>query len=414
MAVTRRDFLRLTASGAVVLGGLPVWRSARAAEPGAPLLVVVFLRGGADALSLVPPVGDPLYARRRGALAVEGALPFAAGFGLHPALAPLAPLVEDGRLAVVHCAGSHDASRSHFEAQDRMELGSGDRPRWSEGGWLTRALGEVEAQAPFRQLGFGFASPASLHGADAFSIGRPQTFRLAGAGRAALEAVEKRYAEGVSALGASEDPVRRAGARGLEAARTLRAAALDGRLRPRAGMADMDPDASGPLRAGGALFSRQVEGLVRLDAAGLEIEAAVLDLDGWDHHAAQAQPFARVAGGLAGGLAALVRHFGGSASRRTLRVVVMTEFGRTVRPNGSGGTDHGHGSLMLVAAPDVKAGLHGDWRGLSDAALFEGRDLPVTSDYRGVLREVLRAHLGGAPPEHTFPGLAGPSPDLFR
>ncbi len=406
MAVTRRRFLRLAASGAVVLGGLPVWRTARAAEPAAPLLVVVFLRGGADALSLVPPLGEPLYTDLRGPLAVDGALPFAAGFGLHPSLAPLSALVDAGRLAVVHCAGSHDSSRSHFEAQDRMELGSGERPRWSEGGWLTRALGEVEADAPFRQLAFGFESPASLHGADAFAIGRPQVFRLGGASPEARAALEHRYAE------AADGPLGHAGVRALNAARAVRRAVLEGGLRPGAALQEMraDPAARAETRPGSGLFLRQIEGLAKLDAAGFAIEAAALDIDGWDTHAGQQGAFARAAGSLASGLAELTRSF---EARRTLRIVVMTEFGRTVRPNGSRGTDHGHGAVMLVSAPDVRGGLHGDWRGLSEPALFEGRDLPVTTDYRLVLREVLRAHLGSAPPRNTFPGLQGTAPALF-
>lgn len=397
MAVTRRDFLRFGAAGAIAAGGLPVWRSARAAQPGAPLLVVVFLRGGADGLSLVPPLGDPRYAKLRGPLAVEGALPFAPGFGLYPALAPLQPWIDAERLAVVHCAGSHDATRSHFEDQDRMELAAGAQLRTVAGGWLTRALGSVDADAPFRQVAFGFESPLSLLGSDAFAIGHPGVFRLGGASRRARAALEARYAT------AGGDPVRGAGARALEAARAVRRVAREDGFR-RGGRRDERGMSGAESRRGPQLFARQIEGLDRLDRAGFAIEAATLDLDGWDTHAGQAGAgggsFAGPAAALGRGLADLLRRFEG---RRALRVVGMTEFGRTVRPNGSRGSDHGHGSLMWVLGAGVNGGIHGDWAGLSESALFEGRDLAVTTDYRNVLHEVLRAHLGGEPPRDTFP-----------
>jgi uncharacterized protein (DUF1501 family) len=409
MAVTRRGFLRLSATGLVALGGLPVWRSARAAQAGAPLLVVVFLRGGADGLSLVPPTGDPAYASLRGPLAVEGALPFAPGFGLHPALAPLAPLAAAGRLAVVHCAGSHDASRSHFEAQDRMEIALGGRARLAAGGWLTRALGPVEASSPFRQLAFGLAAPTSLHGADAFALGHPAVFRLGGASREAIAALEARY------RAAGDDPAGRAGLRALDAARAVRSAVLEGELRARPRREE--PAEMGEPEGGGRgpeLFARQIEGLDRLDAAGFAIEAAALELGGWDTHAGQVGPgaggFDRPAAALAAGLADLAGRFEG---RRRLRVVAMTEFGRTVRCNGSRGSDHGHGSVMLVLAPDARGGIHGDWPGLSEGALFEGRDLAVRTDYRNVLHELLSAHLGGPPPADAFPDFTPSSVGLF-
>lgn len=415
MAVTRRDFLRVSAAGLVAASGFPVWRSARAAETGAPLLVVVFLRGGADGLSLVAPVGDPHYAALRGALAVSGGPPLATGFALHPALAPLAPLVEAGRVAAVHCAGAPEATRSHFEAQDRMEIATGARPRLDESGWLARALGPVTEAEPFRQLGFGFSSQASLIGSDALHIGDPRVFRLGGASPAARSALAARYGEPAS------DPVRQSGARALEAADRLRRVALVGGLGGARRWRDesaaerrMDDAPLGGGRGGPALFLRQAEGLARLDEADLRIEAAALDIDGWDTHVGQIGEgpgaFAQPAGALARGLAELAQRLGG---RRTLRVVVITEFGRTVRPNGSRGTDHGRGAALLVLAPDVRGGLQGDWPGLAEKTLFEGRDLPVTTDYRQVLAEVLHAHLGGDVPPGTFPGFAAGRLGLF-
>ena len=142
MAVTRRGLLRAGA-GLVAAGCLPVWVDARpwrgTSATGDPLLVVIFLRGGADGLHLAPPVGDRRYAASRGGLALRESIPFRDGFALHPALAGLVPVVERGRLAVVHAAGSPHPTRSHFEAQDRMEAGT-ERGRDLSSGWLGRAL----------------------------------------------------------------------------------------------------------------------------------------------------------------------------------------------------------------------------------------------------------------------------------
>jgi uncharacterized protein (DUF1501 family) len=144
--------------------------------------------------------------------------------------------------------------------------------------------------------------------------------------------------------------------------------------------------------------------VVALERAGLPIRAIFLESSGWDTHLNQGTEsgaMARAIDDLAGAVAHLSDEMAG---RRDLLVVVMTEFGRTVRANGSRGSDHGHGSVMFVAGPRVRGGVYGDWPGLSEDRLYQGRDLPVTTDYRSVLWEVLRAHLGSAPPTDTFPG----------
>jgi uncharacterized protein (DUF1501 family) len=139
--------------------------------------------------------------------------------------------------------------------------------------------------------------------------------------------------------------------------------------------------------------------------AGFSVRAVCLDSSGWDTHSGQGQgqaggAFARRAGDLAAGL---VRLADSLRARGPWLVVVMTEFGRTVKPNGSAGSDHGHGSVMLVAGSSVRPGVHCDWPGLTSDRLYEGRDLAVTTDYRDVLAEVLRSHLGRNAPAETFP-----------
>ncbi|MCP4005620.1 MAG: DUF1501 domain-containing protein [bacterium] len=393
MAVTRRDFLRDGTLGLAASACVPMWlsRPAAAGKIAEPLLVVLFLRGAADALHLVPPVGDPDYTRQRGQLSIENPLPFAPGFALHPALAPLQPLVDAKQLAVVHAVGSSDTSRSHFEAQDLMEMASGNTRSLARGvplGWLARALRRDDPSDLFSSLALSLRPPLSLRGAEAFAMPRPESFGIGGASRIAQRALEAAYVR------AGDDPVGLAGTRAFAAVERVRAAFIHSRAR-----------APG-TRPGSRQFVRLVEGLGALERARLGVRAVFFELDGWDTHANQGGDtgqMARAIGNLASGLARLFELMQG---RRDVIAVVMTEFGRTVAPNGSGGTDHGHGSAMLVAGPRVRGGIFGDWPGLAKSRLYEGRDLAITSDYRNVLHEVLSAHLGEKPPADTFPGFS--------
>jgi len=392
--VSRRRFLQVGSLSLLAgLCGPP--GLARAGSARSPLLVVVFLRGGADGLHLVPPVGDPEYARARGRLALSETQPFVTGFGLHPELAPLAEWVERGELAAVHAVGSPHPTRSHFEAQDFMEAGAPGTSRLRDG-WLARALGGAGG-GPFASVAVASQLPLTLRGSGSFAFSELDDFGIPGARAGARAALAALYA------GAEGDPLAAAGRRALAAVAELErrvGRALDGRRRLRPG-------------AAGHRIEAGVAELLQLERAGLGVEAAFLESGGWDTHLRQGAEQGQMAGwirDLARGLARLHAELGG---RRELRTVVMTEFGRTVRPNGSEGTDHGHGSVMLVAGHGVRGGIHGDWRGLREAALHEGRDLPTTSDWRSPLYEVLAAHLGGAPPANTFPGFAPRTLGLF-
>jgi len=398
--LSRRRFLQV---GGVGLACVAAPRSAvadRTQMPpsGAPLLVTIFLRGGADGLHLVPPTGDRGYAKLRGALALTEAIPFAQPFALHPELSALAPLVARGQLAVVHAAGSPAATRSHFEAQDAMELGVADSLALPEG-WLTRALSGHGKRDPFASLAITASQPLSLRGSGAFAIGDPERFGLPGASGRARAAVEASYRAGsdaVSAAGtqalASLSQYERAMGTGTAFGRRL---ARRGRTRERS-------------------LRDAVDQLLALDRAGLGVRAAFLESDGWDTHFDQGTGTGRMARAirdLGDGLAALADGLG---EQRDWLVVVMTEFGRTVRPNGSRGSDHGHGSVVLALGPSVRGGVYGDWAGLAADRLYEGRDLPVLTDWRSVLWEVLWAHLGETPPADTFPGFVPSSLGLLR
>ena len=401
MGLTRRDFLQAGGAGllaaacapaqVVLPEGVPTARAFPATDAGEPLLVVVFLRGGADGLHLVPPAGDAAYTRLRGDLALSEVHPFTTGFGLHPGFEPVLPLVERGELAAVHAVGSPHPTRSHFEAQDLMELGVAGSTRQRDG-WLTRALDGASEEDPFAALAITSQLPLSLRGSGSFAVGDAGSFGIAAASPRAREALVALYAAG------EEDPVALSGRRALAALAEYER--LVGRPARSARFARSARRGRRPGLAQGA------QQIVALEETGLRLRAVFLESEGWDTHINQGTGSGAMANqvrDLAEAMALLCAAF---RDQRELLVVAMTEFGRTVRPNGSRGSDHGHGSVMLVAGPRVRGGLHGDWRGLGEATLYEGRDLPVTTDWRDPLHEVLTAHLGGRPPAGTFPGHA--------
>ena len=382
LTLTRRDLLRAGALGLVASSCLRVYTDPEASSD-APLLVVVFLRGGADGLHLVAPVGDPDYERMRGPLALRETIPLTPEFGLHPALAPLAPVVERGQLAVIHAAGSPNPTRSHFRAQDLMDLGSAV-PTRERLGWLARALGG-RAAPDFSALSLGPRVPLSMRGIEAFALTDPALFGLPSAHADERRALERAYARKGS------DPALLAGRKGLASIRELRRAAES-------------PAYASVERRATTRLAERAETLLALDASGIGVRAAVLEAEGgWDSHTSQ--------GADVGGISRSIHQLGLGLGRllelagdeREVLVVVKTEFGRTVRPNGAGGTDHGRGSVMLVAGQRVRGGVYGEWPGLCPDRLFEGRDLPVTTDYRDVLYELLSAHLGSAPRSDVFP-----------
>lgn len=357
----------------------------RADDPRA--LVVVFLRGGADGLTLVPPVGDDAYHRARPRLRVRAgeATRLDEMFGLHPRLAPLWPLYRAGELAIVHAVGSEDDTRSHFEAQDLMEHGGA-----AGGGWLGRFL----RYRPAREAGalsavaVGTELPECLRGAPAASVLRSVDEYSLGSGRGALlAALGGLYGGERDALG------RMLGAAGAETVQALdRLARLRGTpYVPAAGAAYPEDD-----------FGRGLVEVARLIKARVGLEAASIDLAGWDTHFGQQSAIEPLMTRLAAGLAAFHRDLGPLMATTT--VVVMTEFGRRVAENASLGTDHGRGSVMLVLGGGIRGGrVLGPWPGLETGLLDGPGDLPVAVNYRDVLAPVLLAHSPGAVMTRVFP-----------
>ena len=378
----RRDFFM----GASLL--LPLGAHAWAATGAAPTrqkLVVIMLRGAVDGMNVVAPVGDANYARLRPTIGLAmpgqegGALDLDGYFGLHPALAPLLPLWQQKKLAFVHASGSPDATRSHFDAQDYMESATPGRKSTPDG-WMNRLAGLLPgAASPSRALSIGPLMPRILSG-PAAAVNLPSA---AAATRADLL---DRPAMGTAfdQLYAGHERFGRAWQDGRDAHREVMQAALSSEMQA--------ADNGAPLPNG---FPADAARLATMMRNNPKIQLAFIALGGWDTHARQGAASGQLAGRLAPlglGLATLAERLGPLFDDTT--VVVMSEFGRTARENGNGGTDHGHGNAMwLLGGPVAGGKVLGDWKGVGDAALNEGRDLPVTTDFRCVLAQVAERHL---------------------
>ena len=401
LRLSRREFLALGGFAAVSLG-LPRWAraAAEAARRSGKTLVVVLQRGAMDGLNVVIPFQDPVYRKARPTIAVPapgadgGALELDGTFGLHPALAPLLPLYKEGRLALIHAAGSPDGTRSHFDAQDYLESGT-PGVKGTEDGWLDRALAAARtARDPLAAVAIGARLPLMLRGG--FPVAA-----LTGADQlkgAPLEnSLESLYDGAVDALLSDA-------ARDLGEARKE----LDGI--PRA-----EKDAAERAGYPKAKIGRDLFELARILKAGLGTRVGFVESTGWDHHFNEGGSDGQLAKRLeelGGALAAFHRDLGSRAD--DVLVVTMTEFGRTVEENGNRGTDHGHASAMLVLGGRVKGGrVLGRWPGLDPAARFESRDLEVTTDFRSVAGEAVAKHLGFRDLSGVFPGGSWPSLGLI-
>jgi uncharacterized protein (DUF1501 family) len=350
-------------------------------------LVVIFLRGGADGLALVPPVGDDAYhvARPTIGVATREAMRLDDRFALHPRLATLAPLFHEGDLGIVHAVGSEDESRSHFEAQDFMEHGG-----TVAGGWLGRFLRTRNgASSALSAVAMGTELPESLRGAPTTAVVRSlDEFAFGGESSAMLAALERLYAHGPGPLSA---------ALGGAARDTIAALHRIEQMRDELG---------GP--ANGAAYPADDFGaglaqVARLIKAQVGLAVATVDLGGWDSHFTQSALIEPLMDRLARGLVAFRQDIGRPALATTT-VVAMTEFGRRVTANASLGTDHGRGSVMLVLGDGAEGGrVRGRWPGLTANVLDGPGDVPVTTNYRDVLAPILVRH-GSVSLERVFPG----------
>ncbi len=402
---SRRRFLALSAAGAAA-ASLPDWmpcatfaKDHRGSQPD--VLIVAFLRGGADALTICPPFLDANYYAARPTLAVprpdstspHRAINLDGTFGFASAMAPLYPAYQDGRLLVVHAVGSQDTTRSHFEAARLMEVGMASAT--TPNGWLARHLSAVPPMpnSILRAVAVSDGVPRSLVGAGrSLPIPDPTNFNLRGdpiTQAYRYEAIRSSYLQ-------SREPVRSYAMSTTNTVSLLNNLDFDS-YQPAGGAEYPGTKGGRSLRAAAAITKAQV---------GVEVMTIELHHSNWDLHQSQ-NPFtgamATEMDHLARCLDAFQRDmFSGAAPSFTL--VVMSEFGRSLPQNGSAGTDHGHGGLMMVLGNAVAGGrVLTQWPGLAPEQLYLGRDLQSTFDYRDILGEILERRLGNTNLDAAFP-----------
>jgi uncharacterized protein (DUF1501 family) len=354
--ISRRGFLATSGAATLHLAGLPTRGYAQQNEIGK--LAVIVLEGGLDGLSAVPPLGDPDLARQRKGLIAAKAIDLNPFFGLHPSLINFAHMLKDGEAAIVHATSIPYTNRSHFEGQNLMMAG-GREPFGLETGWLGRAM--TLAGIPGKALALDM--PLLIRGGDDLDNLYPLNLQGTGLPEAEL----------ILALGSQFD--------------STTAAAL-AKLHVRALNQSLDPLRRDPA----ALAKAAGEEMARPGGPNV----SVIRIPDFDTHSRQGTDEGNIARTLTV-VDEVFRSYRiglGDAWTNTI-VLTLTEFGRTVRENGSEGTDHGYGTAALLAGGLLKkSSVIADWPGLGDKDLFEGRDLVSTLDYRAVCAAAIEAAFG--------------------
>lgn len=399
---------------AVGLGGVPQFLNravGATVENQRKILVAIFQRGAMDGIMAVSPYADKHLQSWRPRLALpapntssEALLELDGYFGLHPALQPLLPLFEQKCLAIVHGVGSPEPTRSHFDQQDYMETGTPGK-KGTPDGWLNRLSKKLgKTPSPFRAIAMTSVLPRSLYGeapalaipnlAD-FGLKSPGTMQMAMAAGQGFEALYEQT---------SQQMLREVGQESFEAIKILQKLDVKN-YHPRQGA----EYPRSPL--GNSL--KQIAQLIKADVG---VEIAFAESNGWDTHVQQGTTrglFAQRARDLAQAIAAFWKDVEPYQDRIVL--MTMTEFGRTLAENGSGGTDHGRASCLFVLGTAVNGGkVHGSVPTLAAENLEDGRDLPVTTDFRAVFAEVAGKHFGISDAKTLFPGWEGKRFPLLR
>ena len=383
----RRQFIRavtIGASGTVVFGAHAWAARGSSASGNRARLIVVFLRGAVDGLNVVVPYDDPNYYEYRPSIAIpragEGAaLDLDGTFGLNPALASLMPAWQDGTLAFVHSCGSPDPTRSHFDAQDYIESGT-PGIKTTVDGWMNRTLAALPGpHQPTEALSLSAVLPRILSGAMPVANIPPGrgAVRPMPLDNPRIESAFDRLYDGNSVLN-----------RVYQEGRSARQRLL-GEIRQ--DMAQADNGAPGP--EGFPNDAARLASFIQRDSS---VRLAFISLGGWDTHVGQGSISGNLTNhlrALGDGLAVLMKKLGPAYDSTV--ILVLSEFGRTVRENGNGGTDHGHGNVMWVMGGQVRGRrVYGRWPGLASGDLYQERDLAVTTDFREPIAYILQVHLG--------------------
>jgi uncharacterized protein (DUF1501 family) len=417
---TRRAFLKAgsLALFGISMGGIPNF-IARAAESNKwrrlykknKILICIFQRGAMDGLMAVTPFNDPYLRAARPNLFISpvkkenaSLIDLDGSFGLHPGLSSFEPLFREKRLAIVHGIGSPNTTRSHFDAQDYMESGTPFN-KGTASGWLNRAVGLLGHQAtPFQAVSLTNAMPRSFYGDHpTLAIGDLKDFAIQSKGNPqaitmAAKSFEDLYDQTSFSL------LKETGKESFEAIKILQKADV---LNYKPSNNAIYPESE----LGKAL--KQIAQLVKMDV-GLEV--AFTESGGWDTHFNQGAAngvFSRNANDLSKSITALWTDL--ELYQDDITVLTMTEFGRTVNQNGTGGTDHGRASCSFILGNDVNGGIvHGTLKPLAMENLEDGRDLPVTTDFRSVFSAVADAHLKINSDQVLFPEWTGTKAGVMR
>ncbi len=393
---TRRTFMAgLGMVGVAALGSqLVTTRAAYAATPATSdrTLITIFLRGAADGLHILVPNSSSLgldYLRQVRAPLVPGpadlvALPGAPGWAVNKALAPLVSgLWSSGELSFVPAVSAPGVSRSHFQAQQYLQKGGSDS---ATTGWLDRTLAQLGPGTTFRAVSQGWSSPESLAGTQPTLV----MDSLAGFTFPGWDDIRARSQQAVSTLYRGVG-----GTLGEDVPTTMRALGTATTVRAAAGVRN------GAVYPAGD-FSASLKDLAAMLRAEVGLQVATVDVGGWDTHTAEAGQLDGLLASAAQSLSAFMTDLG-PVRRKRVTVVVMTEFGRRVQMNASGGTDHGHGSVMWLLGGGLAGGVQGAWTPLSATTLDSG-DVPGVNNAFDVLGELVQKRLGVGSLSAVFPG----------
>lgn len=391
------DFLHQFAGAATLGGGFGKKK----------VLVTIFQRGAVDGLNVVVPHGEDQYYALRPTLAIapprktDGAVDLDGYFGLHPAMASLEPFWKSKQLAIIDAVGSPDNTRSHFDAQDYMESGTPGN-KGTKDGWLNRVLQGAKAkdESPFRAVAMTQQLPRSLYGrAPSIAMSNLADFSI----KAGIYSADMKGGfEGIYDQNA-KDVLGETGKETFQAVNFLK---------------DANPSQFKPENGAeypNSALGRSLQQIAQLIKAGVGLEVAFAEAGGWDTHVNEGNARGQLAN-LLRDFANSIAAFGTDLGKRMDDVVLVTmsEFGRTARENGTRGTDHGHANAMFVLGNSVKGGkVYGEFKGLKNDKLYEGRDLDVTTDFRDVFAEAAYKHIGNKDLAAIFPGYAATT-DKFR